>query len=520
MVVAAAGWGKTTFLAQWAHELTDTTRVIWLSLDASDNHPARFWSYLITGLVKATGMGAAAIRAMSAPGVDPLQVAVPLLINELASSQQDCVLILDDFHSVSDRHIHEGVEFFLNYLPPTVTLVVASRADPPLPLAQLRARGELIEVRADDLRFTEEESAIMLASVGRVTLTSLTATALCHRTEGWAAGLQLAGLALRNSEEPAVTVGDFRGDERHVLDYLSAEVLDKIEQGHRDLLVRTSVLERLSGPLCDQVLQSSGSAEALMELERRNLFVAPMDRRRVWYRCHGLFRDVLRRELQRTAPSSVPQLLTRAASWFAGQGEYDQAVRLYLAAADLASAIDLLRVHEDWFFERGASSTYLELGEQAAAGGAADAQVFLMLAYAAALTGHFDRVRSWCQAAEALLAPAAAVTFDGWHSAQASILSMRAAYGHAEDDQVGAFADAQRSVDLETDPMLPGYVVSRVTLASAQMRAEHFEEAVEILADVWERPARHLLPTPVMLQAAGLFGLVLFTWTGWIMLGG
>ena len=154
------------------------------------------------------------------------------------------------------------MSFFLSYLPPAVTLVVSSRADPPLPLAQLRARGELIEVRADDLRFTPAESASMLASVGRVTLSDRTATALCHRTEGWAAGLQLAGLVLRGSEEPAVTADGFRGDERHVLDYLSAEVLDKIEEGHRDLLVRTSVLERLSGPLCDQVLQRRGSTES------------------------------------------------------------------------------------------------------------------------------------------------------------------------------------------------------------------------------------------------------------------
>ena len=519
VVVAAAGWGKTTFLVQWAHELAGTRRVAWISLDASDNDPTRFWNYLITGLVNVTGMGVPALRALSAPGVDPLQVAVPLLINELASSRQERVLILDDYHSINDRHIHEGVEFLLSYLPPTVTLVVSSRADPPLPLARLRARGELIEVRADDLRFTAEESARMLASVGRLTISDLTAAALCRRTEGWAAGLQFAALALRDSEDPTVTAGEIRGDERHILDYLSAEVLDKTEQGYREFLVRTSVLEQLSGPLCDEVLQSSGSTEVLMELEGRDLFVAAMDRKRVWYRCHGLFRDVLRRELDRTAPGTVAQMLARAASWYADQGEYDQAVRYRIAAGDSAAAMDLLRVHEEWFFERGAAGTYLELGEQLAAGGEADAQVFLMLAYAAALTGRFDQVDDWCQAAEPLVA-GDAITFAGWHSALASVLSMRAAYGHAEDDQAGAFADAQRAVDLEGDPTLPGYVVSRVALASAQMRAEHFEEAVEVLADAWARPARDLLPTPVRCRQWVCSHWFCFRWARWTRLGG
>jgi LuxR family maltose regulon positive regulatory protein len=510
VVIAPAGWGKTRLLSQWATAPGGSRRVAWLSLDASDDDAHRFWIYLLTSVREATGLGGPALRALSAPAVDPLAVAVPLLLNELAESAQQVVLILDDYHVLGSARIHEGVEFLVSYLPPTTQLVLAGRADPPLPLARLRARGELSELRADDLRFTTGESATMLTACGHGQLSGSMLDGLWRRTEGWAAGLQLVALTLTESDSADSAAARIRGDDRHIVDYLSDEVLDHLAPWDREFLVRTSLLDQLSGPLCDAVLGRSGSAEVLDDLGRRNLFLHPLDHRRCWYRCHGLFRDVLRRELDRGPVDLVPELLGRAADWHAEQGEIEQAVRYRLAGGDAATAMALLRAHESWFFERGAASIYLELGERGVAeGAAADHQVLLMLAYAAVLCGRFDQVTAWCDAVQPMVSDNQA-KIEGWHSALASVLTMRAAYGHRPDEEVGiALLEAQHAVDLEDDPTQPGFVVSRVALGSTQMRAERYPEAVATLREAWACPSRRLLPTPVLLQATGLYGLAL-----------
>ena len=509
-VIAPAGWGKTRLLSQWATAASVSRRVAWLSLDASDDDPHRFWTYLMTGVLEATGLGGPALRTLSAPAVDPLAVAVPLLLNELAGSAQRVVVVLDDYHVLGDPRIHEGVEFLVSYLPVTAQLVVAGREDPPLPLARLRARGELAELRADDLRFTSDESAEMLAACGHGRLTGSTLDDLWRRTEGWAAGLQMVGLSLKESGNAGAAADRIRGDDRHIVDYLSSEVLDQLRPKDRDFLVRTSPLERLSGPLCDAVLGSSDSAWVLADLDRRNLFLHPLDHHRGWYRCHALFRDVLRRELDRGPVGLVPELLGRAADWYADEAEIEQAVRYRLASGDVATAMTLLRGHESWFFERGAASIYLELGERCLAeSAAADYQVLLMLAYAAALCGRFTDVTAWCDAVQPMVTGGDA-RVDGWHSALASVLTMRAAYGHGQDEEVGtALGEAQRAVDLEVDPTQPGFVVSRVALGSTQMRAGRYPDAVATLRDAWGCPSRRLLSTPVLLQATGLYGLAL-----------
>ena len=508
VVAAPAGWGKTTVLAQWATEPENQAHTAWVSLDASDDEPVRFWTYVLTSLCGVDpAVGGRALAALSAPGVEPVTVALPLLINDLSASPGRYVLVLDDVHVLSDRLIWEGLEFLLTYLPPSLRMVLAGRADPPLPLARLRARGELTELRAEDLRFTPEESTAMVAAVGAAGLPPSAQIELWRRTEGWAAGLQLAALSVRGAGRPDARAAQLRGDDRHILDYFSSEVLDRLGHRQRDLLVRASVLERLSGPLCDAVLGCTGSDEVLRELESANLFVAALDPGRRWYRCHGLLRDVLRRELE-ADPDAVPALLTRAAGWYAGEGQLDEAVRHLIAAGDAAGAMDLLRSSEGWFFERGAAATYLQLGEDAAsAGGPADAEVFLMLAYAAVLSGRFDRVRSWCDAAEPLV-DEPTVSIDGWLSARALLLTMRAAYGHVDDDRTAAaLAEGRRAVQLETDPEHPGYVLARAALASAHMRCEQYGDAVALLDDAWRRPSRALLPTSALLQTAGLFAL-------------
>ncbi|HEX8487270.1 MAG TPA: hypothetical protein VF642_01895, partial [Propionibacteriaceae bacterium] len=508
-VVAPAGWGKTRLLAQSAERARSRAAVAWLTLDAGENDPHRFWSYLLTTVREATGLGQRALEMLSAPASDPLAVAVPLLLEDLTSSQPALVVILDDYHVLTSSAVHEGVEFLLSYLPATVQLVVASRADPPLPLARLRARGELAEVRAADLRFTVAESSAMLAAAGQMGLPAADVEDLCRRTEGWAAGLRLVALTLAAADDPVGAARRFGGDDRHIVDYLSDEVLQGLSPTDRQFLVRSSVLEQLSGPLCDAVLGRDDSATLLEDLDRRGLFLQPLDHRREWYRCHGLFRDVLRRELDRGTPAPVRELQLRAADWFADRAEIEHAVRYRLAAGDVDGATALLGAHESWFFERGAASTYLELGEHALSRGAApDPQVLLMLAYASALCGRFDRVRALCDTAEQAVDDHTRV--EDWRSALASILTMRAAYGRLGDDEVeSALADAQRAVDLENDPTQPGYVVSRVALASVQLRLDRDGEAASTLHAAWSCASRPRLSTPVLLQAAGLYALVL-----------
>jgi LuxR family maltose regulon positive regulatory protein len=509
VVVAPAGWGKTTLLARWAADPDERPCTAWVSLDRSDDEPVRFWTYVLTALRDLdAGVGGRALAALSAPAVDPVTVALPLLINDLADSTGRYALVLDDVHVLHDRRVWEGLEFLLTYLPASLRLVMAGRADPALPLARLRARGELAEIRAEDLRFTAEESTAMVAAVGGVRLSPSSSRLLSQRTEGWAVGLQLAALAVRGAGRPESEVVRLRGDDRHILDYFETEVLDRLDPAQRDLLVRTSVLERLSGSLCDAVLGWTGSAAILRQVEDANLFVAALDPGRRWYRCHGLLRDVLRRELEHTSPDAVPSLLGRAADWYTGEGQLDAAARLLITAGNGIAAMELLRSAHTWFFESGAAAAYLQLGEDlASARGPADAEVFVMLAYAAVLTGRFDRVRHWCDAADPVVDDGT-TSIEGWLSARACLLTMRAAYGHAEGDRSSTdLVEGRGAVQLETDPARPGYVLARVALASAHMRAEQYEEAVALLADAWRQPSRALLPTPAVLQTAGLFAL-------------
>jgi LuxR family transcriptional regulator, maltose regulon positive regulatory protein len=234
VLVAPAGWGKTTLLTQWATEPDQRPRTAWVSLDRSDDEPVRFWTYVLTALGDLDPtVGGRALTALSAPGVDPVTVALPLLLNDLASTGR-YVLVLDDVHVLSDHGVWEGLEFLLTYVPPSPRVVMAGRADPALPLARLRARGELTDIRAADLRFTVEESSAMVAAVGGVRLRPSLLVRLWRRTEGWAVGLQLAALSVRGSDRPESTVDRLRGDDRHILDYFGSKVLDQLAPQQRD----------------------------------------------------------------------------------------------------------------------------------------------------------------------------------------------------------------------------------------------------------------------------------------------
>ncbi|MEV6489103.1 AAA family ATPase, partial [Actinoplanes sp. NPDC051633] len=371
VVVAPAGWGKTTLLTDWAHTVTGAggTGVGWLTLDEADDEPSRFWTYFVSAIRVADGtLGEAALAALRVPAVDPLEAALPTLLNDLATRPGQLTVVVDDLHVIRDRRIHEGLEFLLAYLPPGVRLVLAGRSDPPLPLARLRARGDLTEIRAADLRFTAGEASPLVAAVSRRDtqrneLPDDVVQEVVTRTEGWAAGLKLVALTLRGTPARTPDVAVPADDDRHVVDYLTAEVIDRLTPGERDFLLGTSVLDRLSGPLCDFTLERRDSVRTLAELERADLFLVALDARRTWYRYHRLFREALRRELRGTRPSEEPALLLRAAAWHRSAGDREGAFRCLVAAGDPVAAAELLADSDDDFMARGALGTFLRLAD-------------------------------------------------------------------------------------------------------------------------------------------------------------
>jgi LuxR family maltose regulon positive regulatory protein len=339
LVSAPAGFGKTTLVAEW---LAGGGGTAWLSLDQRDDDPITFWSYVIASLdAAAPALSSDAATLLQSPGT-PLDTVVATLINDLETAAQDLVLVLDDYHLITSTEIHESLAFLLEHLPPQIRLVIATRADPPLPLASMRASGDLLEVRAADLRFTPDESGSYLSDAMDLALTATDIDVLDSRTDGWIAALQLAALSMQGRADPSSFVAEFAGDDRFILDYLADEVLAHQTTEVRDFLLATSILPRLSGPLCASVT-GHGNAKAILEhLERSNLFLVPLDDRRSWYRYHHLFGDVLRARLLDDHPDLVPELHGRACAWYAANGDSFEAITHALAGGHHVLAADLI----------------------------------------------------------------------------------------------------------------------------------------------------------------------------------
>jgi LuxR family maltose regulon positive regulatory protein len=512
VVVAPAGWGKTTLVADWARGVAAAgrTAIGWLTLDEADDEPYRFWTYLISAMhVADPALSGDALTALRVTEVNPIDVAVPTLLNDLAGRTGRLTVILDDYHVLTDRRIHEGVEFLLAYLPPHVRLILAGRFDPPLPLAKLRARGELTEIRADGLRFTVDEAGPLVAGVTLMEFEPSQVDELVARTEGWAVGLKLVALALRGSPDPRTGPRGLLGDDRHVMDYLTSEVLDGLQTDQREFLLRTSVLEQLTAALCDAVLGRDDSARIIAELERADLFLVALDPQRSWYRYHRLFRAALRRELQSSEPATVPALLQRAAQWYRSTGDAELAVRCLIAAADFVAAAELLATSDDDFMNQGALGTYLRLAE------ALPAEVIramprlgISLAAAAGFTGQLERVGPLLDAVEAALTDDTAPP-EGWRSARAATATLRTVYVHAGPSIADNLDIARHAVALESDPDRQGWVISRIALGGALSGLDRNDEAAQVLAEAVERATVVGLPAFIQLQATGLLAVTM-----------
>ncbi len=345
LLAAPPGFGKTTLLAQWRE--VDGRAFASVSLDSGDNDPVTFWTYIIQAIRQAVPeWGAVALGALRGSRADVVDTVVPAVLRDLEAIGEELVLVLDDYQEITNRICHDSLSFFLERTPSNVTLAVSTRADPPIPMGKLRALDELLELRAVDLSFTEAESATFLNEILHLGLATETLGALHERTEGWPVGVHLAAMSLSHDADPTGFVERFGGASRYIVDYLTEVVLDTLDEERHQFLLETSVLHTLSGPLCDAATGRQGSAEVLVELERANLFLIPLDDRREWYRYHELFADVLRNRLLQSDPELALAVHRRASEWLGPEGHRYEAVRHAVAADALESAITL--VLEDW----------------------------------------------------------------------------------------------------------------------------------------------------------------------------
>jgi LuxR family maltose regulon positive regulatory protein len=345
LVSAPAGFGKTTLLAEWLGETPEGSRcVAWLSLEPADGEPESFWTYVVTALQNAVpGVGMSALELIACSPL-PTRLVLTTVLNELAAAPEDVWLVLDDFHLVDSHDVRDGVAFLLEHLPPQVHVVISTRADPDLPLPRWRVRGELVEIRAADLRFTADEAATYLNEAVGLNLSVEHVATLEERTEGWIAALQLAALSIQGRDDVGGFIARFAGNDRYIVDYLVEEVLTHQPDPVRGFLLQTAVLDRLTGPLCDAVTGRDDGGHMLETLERANLFIVPLDDRREWYRYHHLFADVLRARMLSEQPEQVPLLHQRAGRWYERHDLAADAVRHALAGEDFDHAAHLMEL--------------------------------------------------------------------------------------------------------------------------------------------------------------------------------
>ena len=495
LVSAPAGFGKTSLLADWTCHTPRS--VAWLSLDAGDNDPARFWRHAVAALDGVRpGIAARIAPLLGVPAPPSFEGVVTALINELASQlgvDDDVVLVLDDYHVIEARPVHASLTYLLEHLPPGLHPVLASRAAPPLALARLRAGGQLAELRAAELRFTAEEAAALLRAAAGPDLPHAAAAALAARTEGWAAGLQLAALSLRGQSDVAGFVAAFSGSYRYVLDYFTEEVLERQPPQVREFLLEVSVLERLSGPLCDAVTGRTDGQAMLEAIERANLFLVPLDEVRRWWRLHQLFAELLRARVGQERPERVRELHRNAAAWHEEHGLADDAVRHALAAGDAAWAARVIERHLDAIHLRGEGATMQRwLAALPAELVRSRPRLLLAQALLALLSGRLEGVEDLLAAAERTFAGTAPEPYEPSVGRAASTLANvpaaialdRAHLAELRGDGERAIAFGQQALAEigEDEAML--YSIGRGRLAVAEWLVGRVDEAERDLSSV------------------------------------
>ena len=501
---APAGFGKTTLVAQWRSTAAEGRPVAWLSLDHGDDDPGRLWWHIVSALRRACPElgGEDILRALGARTPDITGTVIPLLVNTLIGLPVQIVLVLDDYHVIKDRRCHEQVAALLRHLPPTLLIVLMTRASPPLPLARLRTLGEMTEIRARDLRFTPREVAGLVRAVSAVELTEPDRTELVRRTEGWPTGAYLAALALRGHPSPGDWVHQFTGDNRFVADFLAEEVLSRQPAEIRRFLTRTSVLDRFCAPLCDAVTGTGNATAVIDALERENLFVVSLDETRRWFRYHRLFAQVLRSQLARTEPEIVPALHERASAWNQAAGWPAEAIKHALAAGDAPRAVSLIAENWPAYVDSGQTGTILgwmrSLPDDQIAANPLAAHC---AAWAAAHAGEPEALRRWIPVIEA--GDHQGALPDGIQSLESSAALLRGVYGF---DGLRVMRDSARTaVKLETDPRSPWYGLAKAAYGFSLYLCGELRLAEEHLA---EAARNEVATTPLGIPGLSALALI------------
>ncbi|HLH59276.1 MAG TPA: LuxR C-terminal-related transcriptional regulator [Streptosporangiaceae bacterium] len=455
---APAGAGKTVLVSQW-RAAADGTRFAWVTLDPEDNNPSRLWWKVISALRRACPEFDADPPLLLMPRQG--RILLTALLGRLGTLRGPVVLVLDDYHVISQHKCHTQVELLLRDLPRPVRVVLATRASPALRLARLRAAGEVADIGMRELRFGRSEVAALVSEVAGVQLADADLDGLLTRTEGWPAGVYLAALSLRGHRSPHTFIGEFTGDNRFIADFLAEEVLNRQPPDVREFLLRTSILDRFTAPLCDAVTGRPGAAELIARLDRENLFVVAADEHRVWYRYHHLFRQMLHGRLVRAEPGLVPVLHGRASAWHREAGSAGEAIAHALSAGDTAGVIGLVATHWYDLTEAGQAATVNDwirsLGDARVAG---DPIAAHCAAWVAALSGDIAAVRRWLPAIDA--GGRDGPLPDGMRSFASSAALLRTTFGF---DGLRAMAESGAvAAEMESDPASPWYAYARAAL--------------------------------------------------------
>ncbi len=487
---APAGYGKTTLLAQW-HAASAASRCFaWIALDPEDDSPATLWRLLIEALVRACPkLSTGRLRPPEAhAGASITSVLLPRLLTELAGSPVPVTVVLDDYQVISDPACHQQLETLLLHLPPQAHIVLSTRADPPLPLARLRAGGELAELGMSDLRLTPDEAKSVLQTVSGTELDPGDLRILVDRTEGWPGGIYLAGLSLRERPDPAEFIRQFTGSNRYIEDFLAEEVLNRQPDRVRRFLLHTAILGRLTAPLCEAVTGATSAHEIMDTLERENVFLVALDDRRQWFRYHRLFAEALRSQLERAEPGLAPVLHRRACAWHRDQGLAGEAIRHALAAGDTAAAVGLISHHWLEYLDAGRTGSvraWLQaLSEEDIRANPLAAHC---AAWTAALSGDREDFMRWLPVVEAAAGPGPLP--DGMRSFQSSAALLNGTFGYRGLARMKE--SAARAVALERDEESPWYALARTALGVAlywhgdlPAASQRLQEAVRCQASI------------------------------------
>lgn len=493
LIAAPAGYGKTTVIAQWLDEARPPAA--WVSLDSGDNDPNQFWTHIATAIERAGGTVPFRARRRGVPWARPPGSMLSSVVDALNAMTTDVILVLDDFHCIHDATCHDQLELLIEHLPSQAHLVVSTRADPGLRLGRLRASGELVELRADDLSFTTDEARTLLTQE-QIVLDDESIDLLMQRTEGWPAGIYLAGLSLNGRGDAAAFVRSFSGNNRFIGDYLTEEVLNRHAPDVREFITTISILDRFSADLCDQVAGISESAALLHDLEHTNLFLVPLDDERCWYRFHHLFGAVARSELETSHPDDLPGLHARAATWYRDNAYVDEAIKHSIASNRSDIAADLVQGHWLQYVDAGRIATVLgwveSIGEPT---WEAEPGASVTAAWLAALNGDQETLASRLTDLE--MFTAVGPLPDGTRSVESAVAMIQGLFGFG--GPVEMLKGAQRAVALETDPRSPFHSLANVSLGHAAYVAGDLEQAAVPLARV--RRNEH---APAIVQILGL----------------